>query len=128
MNHTWGEVAHELKSLGSSRWRDVIAEAKGGGCDPDMAYGLIQWGKCNGHNLGTIQSRLSKARPTLAIDFGWPDKLPPITPPPARQSPSRAEARQESEYRRWEIIHFGRKAGKSPAEIAAELQAEGLEV
>lgn len=117
----WAGVADKLTEMGASRWREAINDAKDVGCNPGLAKTLIEYGKANGYGVGAIIVRLGKARPTLALDAGWPEK-----PAPKAKAPETKTDIPQHEARRTDIIRQLRKAKKSNDEINAALTAEGL--
>lgn len=117
----WGKVADRLCEFGSSCWGQVIADAKAAGCNPGLALALIDYGKANGYGIGAINVRLSKARPSLANDAGWPDK--PKVAAKTKHEPTEAE---RADRKRFDIVYDGRRAGKTRDQINADLIAAGL--
>ncbi len=68
----WGTVANRLTALGATRWREAIADAKQCGCTPGHAMEILAYAKSKGYQVGAVIFRLTRARPTLPLEQGWP--------------------------------------------------------
>lgn len=118
----WGKVADRLASLGASRWRETIEEAKAAGCNPGLALTLIDHGKSNGFGVGAIVTRLARARPTLPVDAGWPESKP------ATVAPAPPDPQASAEQLRYDL-KLAVKNGKITKEVANQrLAAEGIDL
>jgi hypothetical protein len=124
----WGAVADRLASLGASRWREAISEAKECGCTWQLAMQIIEYGQAKGFQVGAMICRLSKANPSMPIDSGWPN-LETATVAAKRKSDRAAEmaTRDRLESEATHLIKRLRREKKSDDEIKAALAAAGLE-
>jgi hypothetical protein len=124
----WAPVADRLAGLGASRWREAISEAKECGCTPQLAMQIIDHGTSKGFQVGAIVCRLSKSRPTLPIDAGWPlmETADVAAKRKAERTAERA-ARERLDAEATHLIKRLRREKKSDDEIKAALAAAGLE-
>lgn len=126
--HGWGLVADRLAELKASRWREAIADAKQCGCTPGHAMELLAYAKSKGYQVGAVIVRLSKARPTLPLEEGWP---PIETSQQVQKLKSDAasdrQKRQRDEADASHLIIQARRAKKTDDEIKMALAAAGLE-
>jgi hypothetical protein len=121
----WGAVADALTGMGASQWRKAIQEAKDCGCTPGVAMDLINHAKQQGYGAGAIICRLAKARPTLAVDVGWP-QVEVVNEVAKQAAISRAEKDRRTAAAD-KIIIAMRKCQQSDDAIRAALTAKGLE-
>lgn len=121
----WGAVADALAGMGASQWRKAVAEAKDCGCSPGGAMDLIAHGKQKGYGVGAIICRLAKARPTLAVDMGWPP-LTTVNEAAEKAAMSRAEKDRRAAAADRIIIAM-RRCQQTDEAIHAKLREKGLE-
>lgn len=121
----WKEVADELGSMGATRWKQGIAALRDHGCDCEHALALIKYAQQQGYAAPAVIHRFKLARPTLAVESGWPPKAE------ARamllEARERDTKRKADDAQACQIIRAGRRNKLPDDAIKAELTAAGLE-